>query len=389
MAACRRTLEAYAEECRTPGDERTKQQRMADCLVDLILRPGINGPVQIGLTVVAGVDTLAGGDEPGEVDGHPVPAVVVRELAYTLGLLPRPEAETVPDAAPETETVTAAAARFEPEAPEPEAVLGRGVESLASAVAAGSGPAAPTPGPAAAVPDQDRRPPLRPDEAAAARLGELLGLRTIAGTALAHLPAVAVVEEISGQLLALTEATQIRHTATCGRPRCRTGKQPCTHPPRGPGLGPPADSPGYSPSDPLARFVRARDRRCRFPGCRAAAIRCDLDHNTSWPHGATSAGNLCCLCRHHHRLSHQAPGWTMRRLSNGGLAWTTPGGDTITTQPPRYGTDDDLPPPTPGPEQKPPAAATATRDKGSLDVLERLRNWPPPPPDPNDEPAPF
>ena len=209
MAACRRTLEAYAEECRTPGDERTKQQRMADCLVDLILRPGINGPVRIGLTVVAGVDTLAGGDEPGEVDGHPVPAVVVRELAYTLGLLPRPEAETVPDAAPETETVTAAAARFEPEAPEPEAVLGRGVESLASAVAAGSGPAAPTPGPAAAVPDQDRRPPLRPDEAAAARLGELLGLRTTVGTALAHLPAIAIVDEISGQLLALTDATQI------------------------------------------------------------------------------------------------------------------------------------------------------------------------------------
>ena len=64
---------------------------MADCLADLILRPGINPPVQIGLTLVAGVDTLAGGDEPGELDGHPVPAVLVRELAYTLGLLPRPD----------------------------------------------------------------------------------------------------------------------------------------------------------------------------------------------------------------------------------------------------------------------------------------------------------
>ena len=79
----------------------------------------------------------------------------------------------------------------------------------------------------------------------------------------------------------------------------------------------------------------------------------------------------------------------MRRLSNGGLAWTTPGGDTITTHPIGYGTDDDVPPPTPGPEHKPAAAVTPTRDKGSLDVLERLRNWPPPPPDPDDEPAPF
>ena len=78
--ACWRALEAYAEDCRTPGDDRTKDQRMTDCLVDLILRPGVNGPVQIGLTVVAGVDTMSGGDEPGEVDGHPVPAVAVREL---------------------------------------------------------------------------------------------------------------------------------------------------------------------------------------------------------------------------------------------------------------------------------------------------------------------
>jgi hypothetical protein len=179
----------------------------------------------------------------------------------------------------------------------------------------------------------------------AAALADLLTIRSLAGTGLAHIPEIAIIDEISGQLLALTDATGIRHTATCGRPKCRTGRRPCTHPPQGPGLGPPPDSPGYSPSVPLGRFVRARDRRCRFPGCRAAAIRCDLDHNTPWPAGITSADNLCCLCRHHHRLSHQAPGWTMTRLPDGGLRWTTPGGDTITTHPPRYGTDDDLPPP--------------------------------------------
>ena len=58
--ACRKALEAYAEECATPDDVRTKDQRMVDCLVDLLLRPGATGepPVGIALTMVASVSTL-------------------------------------------------------------------------------------------------------------------------------------------------------------------------------------------------------------------------------------------------------------------------------------------------------------------------------------------
>ena len=399
--ACLRALEAYAGDCRTPGDGRTKEQRMADCLVDLILRPGINPPVQIGLTLVAGVNTLAGGDQPGEVDGHPVSAAEVRELAYALGLLPRPQ-PPAPDTTlctPAPDTEPAPPAEVEAEA-EPEAELEREpeaeVEAEPEAEPEADGEAEPASklepegaagtqlagahadeaelGPAAA---SGR--PLSTNQAAAAQIGRLLALRSTAGTALAHLPQIAIFEEISGQLLALTDATQIRHAATCGHRKCRTGKRPCTHPPAGPGLGPPRTTPGYSPSDPLARFVRARDRRCRFPGCRAPAIRCDLDHNQPWPSGRTSADNLCCLCRHHHRLSHQAPGWTMTRLPDGGLQWTTPGGDTITTHPIPYGTDDLAQPP---PEE----AVPVTKPIG---ILEQLRRWPPSPADPDEEPAPF
>ena len=48
---------------------------MADCLADLVLRPGETGlpPVQAQLTVTAPAATLAGWDEPGEVDGEPCP----------------------------------------------------------------------------------------------------------------------------------------------------------------------------------------------------------------------------------------------------------------------------------------------------------------------------
>lgn len=253
LEACRSKLRAYAQECATPADARTLDQRMLDCLADLILRPGETDlpPVQAHLTIVATAATMAGGDEPGEVNGQPVSAAEIRELAYALGLLPRPHATDLPadEATPDEAT---------PDEATPAARSGSGA---AMSIAADG-------------------------------LGQLLSLRGVTGTALAALPQIAIVDEISGQLLALTNGTAIRHAASCRRPSCRTGTRPCTHPAAGPGLGPPPPTDGYSPSDPLARFVRARDRRCRFPGCRAAAIRCDLDHNLPWPHGSTSADNL-------------------------------------------------------------------------------------------------
>ena len=41
----------------------------------------------------------------------------------------------------------------------------------------------------------------------------------------------------------------------------------------------------YRPSPALDRFLRARDERCRFPGCRHPVWRCDLDHTIDHAHG--------------------------------------------------------------------------------------------------------
>ncbi len=61
-------------------------------------------------------------------------------------------------------------------------------------------------------------------------------------------------------------------------------------------------STSYRPPEAMRRYVRARDGTCRFPGCGAAARRCDLDHVVPAPGGPTTPANLICLCRHHHRL---------------------------------------------------------------------------------------
>jgi Domain of unknown function (DUF222) len=88
----------------------------------------------------------------------------------------------------------------------------------------------------------------------------------------------------------------------------------------------------YRPPPALATLIRGRDQTCRFPGCRQPAHRCDLDHTTRHPHGATTPDNLAALCRHHHRLKHQTD-WTVRQHPDGRLTWTSPTGRTYTTHP--------------------------------------------------------
>jgi hypothetical protein len=94
------------------------------------------------------------------------------------------------------------------------------------------------------------------------------------------------------------------------------------------------------------------------------------------PHGPTAHDNLACLCEHHHRLSHQAPGWRLHRDADGGLVWTLPGGRTITTTPPAFGTDD-------GTTTRIPPPPARTGRQQYADALASLRDGYRGPPDPD------
>ena len=106
---------------------------------------------------------------------------------------------------------------------------------------------------------------------------------------------------------------------------------PC-HPDTGALQDPGSGAPTYRPSKRIANLVRARDRRCRFPGCTVAAVFCDLDHVRPWPAGPTTDTNLICLCRRHHRVK-QRPGWHVTLATDGIATWTDPTGRTRTTHP--------------------------------------------------------
>ncbi|MCX6503156.1 MAG: DUF222 domain-containing protein [Microbacterium sp.] len=90
----------------------------------------------------------------------------------------------------------------------------------------------------------------------------------------------------------------------------------------------------YRPSEAITRYLRARDERCRFPGCRRQARGCDLDHTIDAAlGGATCTHNLCHLCRRHHTLKHNTA-WQIRQLQGGIIEWRSPLGRTYRDHPP-------------------------------------------------------
>jgi hypothetical protein len=396
LDALRRYADAVEDDAADPP--RNRQQTMADCLLDLVLRPGETTlpVVQAQLTVVAGVSTLAGGDEPGEIAGHPVPAEMVRVLARAFGLLPDDTlagaraSDPVPDGvglSPEDSALVAAEERWwaevearalrgdwggEDDPPLEERQRWWDEDAACPAAPPRSGDDVPPEDAAAEetgswwatadravdragevsldldrelararaavqaaemadladVQDGERSPASRmssaPDALAAlahatssqrTALGRLL--ERTGGGGLADRPRIAVTDALTGALVVLTDAREIRSAAAAGH-----------------GLGPPEGCRTYRPGAALDRFARARDRRCRFPGCRRRVPRGgELDHHEPWPAGPTAAGNLTGFCTSHHRGKHQAPGWRFDLAADGALTVTTPTGLTATTAP--------------------------------------------------------
>lgn len=87
----------------------------------------------------------------------------------------------------------------------------------------------------------------------------------------------------------------------------------------------------YEPPQQLKDFLIARDRTCRFPGCRRSALLSDLDHAESWDTGGrTSAENIGALCRRHHRLKTH-DGWSIESFPDGSCTWRSPLGKEFFT----------------------------------------------------------
>jgi hypothetical protein len=151
---------------------------------------------------------------------------------------------------------------------------------------------------------------------------------------------VALADE-DGRLLATASAAELARLAARG---CRD--HPLDDGCDCPLLGAPPDTDRYEPTPAQRRFVTTRDRTCRMPNCGQRVGWADHDHVVAHSAGgATSCGNLCCLCRSDHRLKTFARRWRFRMDPDGTLHVTSPSGVTRTTRPP--GLRPPSPPPSP------------------------------------------
>ncbi|WJL94923.1 DUF222 domain-containing protein [Microbacterium sp. ET2] len=103
----------------------------------------------------------------------------------------------------------------------------------------------------------------------------------------------------------------------------------------------------YQRTKPMDRFLKGRDKHCRWPGCRMPARKCEVDHNHDAALGGkTEICNLCCLCQRHHSMK-QFTAWKVRQRDGGVMEWTSPTGRIYTDNPPGHGVhftpEEDLP----------------------------------------------
>lgn len=81
------------------------------------------------------------------------------------------------------------------------------------------------------------------------------------------------------------------------------------------------------PTAQQQRFVEMYHTTCAFPGCRMPANDSDLDHRVEYHRdGPTAVANLIPLCRHDHRIRHEA-GWEHAITASGDYRWRSPIGN--------------------------------------------------------------
>ncbi|GAA2746977.1 hypothetical protein GCM10009868_34570 [Terrabacter aerolatus] len=88
----------------------------------------------------------------------------------------------------------------------------------------------------------------------------------------------------------------------------------------------------YAPTPEMVAHVKAVDGVCRGPGCQVPADRCDVDHLEPWPTGRTHVSNLDALSRGCHN-GKTARVWTVRRVDDDGISWTSLAGREYVTYP--------------------------------------------------------
>jgi hypothetical protein len=89
----------------------------------------------------------------------------------------------------------------------------------------------------------------------------------------------------------------------------------------------------YKPPADMRRYLRMRDKTCRFPFCGKRAGHSDIDHTLAWEHdGKTRVQNLAHLCGGDHTLKHGSS-WQVTQDVGGVLHWTSPTGRCYTTVP--------------------------------------------------------
>ena len=88
-------------------------------------------------------------------------------------------------------------------------------------------------------------------------------------------------------------------------------------------------------SSPLRRFLNARDRGCRFPGCTNTRY-VDAHHIHHWANGGeTKPSNLVSLCRFHHHSVHEGE-VIIQLLDDGALRFVKPNGESFDSVAPNH-----------------------------------------------------